>query len=339
MTHRMAKLDRLLALVHALVDQSEGMTLDEMAHHAGVNRRTAERMRDVIMMHFDLEPISEGRTKRWRIAGKLGRMFTRPTAEELAALQTEVTGYRSAGQDARADMLASLLNKVRGALDGQTRARTAPDFEALTQAQRIFIPSGPGIPVSPEVLAMSQHAIMAGMTLEFDYKAEGKETAEWRRVIPYGLVHGALSYLIGKLPGHDVPPAFYRLDRMENVRVGDKPGVIPADFDLDEWMSQSFGIWREDQHDIQLRIRPHAVDKARSWRFHRHQTVEMRADGSMIVLFRAGGLRELAEHLFSWAGDVDIVAPVALCDEIYRIANEMPYVGQLRTISRAAIRP
>ena len=325
MTHRMAKLDRLLALVHALVDQSEGMTLDEMAQHAGVKRRTAERMRDVIMMHFDLEPISEGRTKRWRIAGKLGRMFTRPTAEELAALQTEVTGYRSAGQDARADMLASLLNKVRGALDGPTRARTAPDFEALTQAQRIFIPAGPGIPVAPEVLAMSQHAIMAGMTLEFDYKAEGKEAAKWRRVIPYGLVHGSISYLIGKLPDIDMPPAFYRLDRMEKVRVGDKPGVIPGDFDLDEWMSHSFGIWREDQHDIQLRIRPHAIEKARGWRFHRNQTVEMQADGSMIVRFRAGGLRELAEHLFSWAGNVDVISPAELIYEISRICSELDH--------------
>jgi len=46
---------------------------------------------------------------------------------------------------------------------------------------------------------MSQHAIMAGMTIEFDYKAEGKDASEWRRIIPYGLVHGSLSYLIGKL--------------------------------------------------------------------------------------------------------------------------------------------
>ena len=48
-------------------------------------------------------------------------------------------------------------------------------------------------------LSMSQHAIMAGMTIEFDYKAEGKDASEWRRIIPYGLVHGSLSYLIGKL--------------------------------------------------------------------------------------------------------------------------------------------
>ena len=51
----MAKLDRLLALVHALAESPDGLTLDEMADHLGVNRRTAERMRDVIALHFDLE--------------------------------------------------------------------------------------------------------------------------------------------------------------------------------------------------------------------------------------------------------------------------------------------
>ncbi len=44
MTDRMAKLDRLLTLVHCLADSGEGLTLDEMAETLGVNRRTAERL-------------------------------------------------------------------------------------------------------------------------------------------------------------------------------------------------------------------------------------------------------------------------------------------------------
>ncbi|UNK79497.1 WYL domain-containing protein [Sphingopyxis granuli] len=313
MTDRMARLDRLLSLVHALVDRSEGMTLDDMAAHINVNRRTAERMRDIIMMHFDLEPIVEGRTKRWRIAGKLGRMFTRPNAEELAALQAEVVGYRAADQHARADILANLLNKIRGALDGPTRARTAPDFEALAQIQRIFIPAGPGIPVAPDILAAAQNAIMAGVMLEFDYQAEGKAVAEWRRVVPYGLVHGALSYLVGKQPDNDMPPAFYRLDRMRNAKVSDMLGAIPSDFELDKWMAKSFGIWREDEYDVVLRVKPSAVKRAQEWRFHPHQQMEQ--DGAELVIhFQAGGLRELAEHLFTWGGEIVIEEPLALRD-------------------------
>lgn len=323
MTHRMAKLDRLLSLVHALVDEPEGLTLDDMAQHVGVNRRTAERMRDVIMMHFDLEPISEGRTKRWRIAGKLGRMFTKPTPIELAALQAEVDGYRRTSQDAQADVLASLLHKIRGALDGATRTRTAPDVEALTKAQRIFIPAGPGIPISPETLSIAQQAIMAGMMLEFDYQAEGREEAEWRRVIPYGLVHGAISYLIGKLPEREAPPVFYRLDRMTGVKVSDRAGIIPADFDIDEWMSKSFGIWRGEEYEIELRVLPTAAELAKQWRFHPQQVLREEADGSLLITFRAGGLRELALHLCTWSGAIVPASPRELIDEINSVAESI----------------
>jgi predicted DNA-binding transcriptional regulator YafY len=320
MTHRMAKLDRLLSLVHAMVDEPEGLTLDEMAQHVGVNRRTAERMRDVIMMHFDLEPMSEGRTKRWRIAGKLGRMFTKPTPTELAALQAEVDGYRRSSQDAQADVLASLLHKIRGALDGPTRTRTAPDLEALTRAQRIFIPAGPGIPIAAETLAAVQQAIMAGMMLEFDYQAEGRGDAEWRRVVPYGLVHGSISYLIGKLPERDDPPVFYRLDRMAAVKVSDRQGTVPVDFDIDQWMSKSFGIWRGKEYEIELKALPEAAELAKQWRFHPQQSLNEEADGSLIITFKADGLRELAMHLCTWSGSILPVRPTELIDELQKIS-------------------
>jgi hypothetical protein len=51
MTERMAKLDRLLALINALSETTEGLTLDDMAARLIVNRRTAERMRDIFARH------------------------------------------------------------------------------------------------------------------------------------------------------------------------------------------------------------------------------------------------------------------------------------------------
>ena len=52
---RKAPLDRFLRLVLRLSETSEGLTLDEMAETLGQGRRSAERARDVILLHFDLE--------------------------------------------------------------------------------------------------------------------------------------------------------------------------------------------------------------------------------------------------------------------------------------------
>ncbi|WP_243444816.1 helix-turn-helix transcriptional regulator [Sphingosinicella humi] len=312
----MSKLDRLLKLVHALAEDAEGLTLDQMADRLEVNRRTAERMRNVIMMHFDLEPIVDGRIKRWRIVGRLGRMFTQPTAQELAAVQTEIDAQRKLGQHARADLLAGLLAKVRSAQDMQARTRIGPDLEALSRAQRTLISAGPGAPVPPETLEAVHTAISAGSTLEFDYRADGSKTAAWRRVIPYGVVHGPVSYLIGKIPRGSKPPVYYRLDRMENARPGNEPGVVPDDFDVDEFVHRSFGIYHDAEHDIVLRIKPAAAERARGWRFHPGQVRREDKDGSVVIEFRAGGLRELCDHLFCWGEHVEIIAPDVLREQM-----------------------
>ena len=312
MTDRMAKLDRLLALVHALADSMEGLTLDEMADRLGVTRRTAERMLDVIARHFDLEEQSDDRHKRFRIRDGLRRVFTRPDAAEVAALQAEVDARRAAGQTARATPLESLLGKVRGALDDRERRRLEPDLEALARLQRTYVPAGPATYVEPRTLACIQGAVLAGRCVEFDYATDDQPVAQWRRVIPYGLVHGALTYLIGKLPGRADPPVYYRLDRMTDVRASPRAGCAPEDFDLDAWLAESFGIWRDDDADIVLRVLPAGLAQARTWRFHPRQTLEERADGTVFIRFRAGGLRELADHLFTWGGAVVIEEPEAL---------------------------
>ena len=323
MSPRMAKLDRLLVLAHALAEHVEGMSLDEMAELLEVNRRTAERMRDVIATHFDLEAMQEGRSKRWRIAGRLGRMFTKPNAIELATLAEEIAALRGSGQNARADTLSGLLAKVQSALDLSARAQVAPDIEALNMAQRMFIPAGPGIPVPWEIFATIQQAIMVGTMVEFHYQADGKPAPEWRRATPYGLVHWPLSYLIGKVPGDFAQPLLFRLDRMSEVAGSDVLAERNTDFDLDEWMSRSFGIWQGEIYPVSLKILPHAADRARNWRFHRNQQVEELDDGSLWIRFRAGGLKELAQHLCVWAGDVVVETPIELRRECVTIAEAL----------------
>ena len=113
------------------------------------------------------------------------------------------------------------------------------------------------------------------------------------------------------MPDADKPPVMFRLDRMSEARAANRPGTPPDYWDLDAWLAQSFGIWREEDHDIVLRVRPCAVARARAWRFHPAQSVEEDGD-ELVVRFRTGGLREIAEHLFSWGGDVCIEGPPEL---------------------------
>lgn len=307
---RNAKLDRLLTLVKALGESAEGMTLDEMAEVIGANRRTAERLRDLILVHFDLEESVDDRQKRFRIPGALPSPFTQPNVAEIAALQSLAETARRAGS-AQAPLLESLAGKVQASLRREVKSRMAPDLEPLVRLQRHHVPAGPMIEHSPETVAQIQGAMMAGMCIEFDYLADGATEAKWRRVIPLGLIHGAATYLVGQIPGRDLEPVPYRLDRMTETRVSNQPGAPGDDWDLDAWMGESFGIWREQGHEIVLRVARESAERARRWRFHPQQVIEEDGD-ELVVRFRSGGLREIAEHLFTWGGEVRIEAPEEL---------------------------
>lgn len=314
MTDRMAKLDRLLALVHALSESTEGLTLDEMAETLGVNRRTAERMRDVIARHFDLEEVTEDRRKRFLIRDSLRRVYTRPTAAEVAALTAEADGRRGAGQTVRADQLASLLAKVRGAFDDREKRRIDPDLEALTRLQRTMVTAGPVATVPPETIAVVQAAILSGCCLEFSYAAVQQQEPRWRRVIPFGIVHGPLSYLVGKMPDRENDPVYYRLDRMIEPRLSEKLGCAPDDWDIDAWLADSFGVWRDEKQNVVLRVHASSASRAREWRFHRNQDTEELENGDLLIRFASGGMRELAEHLFTWGNELIIEQPNTLVE-------------------------
>jgi proteasome accessory factor B len=310
MTQRMSNLDRTLKLVHALTESIEGLTLDQMATLLGVNRRTVERMRNVILIHFDLDEISDGRIKHFRIKDSPGRAYTRPSSAEVAALQAIVEAGRKEGT-ANTDTLEKLLSKIKTAFDSAERRRLDNDLDLLTRLQRSRVTAGPAVIASPEDLTTIQSAILGSHCVDFNYQPDWADEPAWRRVVPYGLIHGPITYLLGKMPDRKDPPYTFRLDRMSDVRESGVLGYPPEDWDLDAWLAESFGIWREEGHDIVLRVLPHGVERAREWRFHPRQQIEEEGE-DLLIRFHSGGLLELANHLFQWAGDLVIEGPDAL---------------------------
>lgn len=75
----MAKTRRVLRLVHLLSDTGDGLTLDEIADELEVNRRTGERLREVVDGAFGQEIIQDDRRKRFRIPVACAAPLSAPT--------------------------------------------------------------------------------------------------------------------------------------------------------------------------------------------------------------------------------------------------------------------
>lgn len=301
----------VIEMARRMAASAEGVTLDEISREAGVGRRSAERLRDAVLALFpQTEEVSDPPNKRWRIRGGLSAFEQAPTTEELVELSKAAQGLRATGEPGRAAALEGLERKLKSAMRSTTLNRLAPDLEALVRAETIAVQAGPRPSADEAVLTEIRQAILAGQPLGFIYSRPGAE-ARRRSAAPCGVMFGRANYLVAADRESGRIQTF-RLDRMSAVKAEAGVASPPADFDLQVFASQSFGIYQDEIEDVVLKVTPGGAAEARAWRWHPTQTVEEQDDGGVVVRFRASGMRELAWHLFSWGDQVAIVAPARL---------------------------
>lgn len=302
----------LLDLGRALAASAEGLTLDEMAAVAGVDRRTAERMRDRLWDLFPaMEAVPDPPTKRFRIPSGLDGFMQAPTTDELAALGAAADALSALGSPLRAAALRALETKVLAALRAPARRKIAPDLEALLQAEAIAVQAGPRPFESEEVLDAVRDGIKAGLAVSFSYMG-GSSPGRRREVVPYGLLFGRSNYLVAAETEAGATARNWRLDRIAEIALTDTVASRPEGFSLQGYADQSFGIYQDDTEDVVLDFTPAAAEGALRWRFHVDQTATLQGDGTVRVTFRSSGMRELAWHLFTWGAEVTVVQPPRL---------------------------
>lgn len=312
---RFEKADKLLRLAMELQARRQGMTVEDVRAHFGVSRSTALRMRGALEGVFPVEeaPALEDRRKRWRIApGTLDRLAG-CTADELADLEMAIGLLRRENRKEEADRLAGLGTKLKAVMKPDQARKVEPDLEALLEAEGLAMRAGPRPKISHEVVEALREAMKACRQAEIRYRRPNRASANWRRVHPYGFLHGHRHYLVA----YHVHPkankiALFRLPNIDEVRLLEAPFVRNGSFSLKEFAERSFGVYQEEPVNVKWRFTPEAAAAAEEFLFHPSQKMKKRPDGSLDVKFRAGGLLEMAWHLYCWGDQVKVLAPDAL---------------------------
>lgn len=301
---------RLFRLALQLAGTRTGLTLDEMARHLDVSRRTAERLRDSLLELFPtLEAWEDDdRIKRWRMPGGALAGISEPRSDTVAAVEISARECATRGETDRATLLCEAAAILRTLMRPGALAKAEPDIEALMQAEGIAMRPGPRPVIAPGVLANIRRAILGMQLIVVRYTPGGADEPATRILCPYGILNGGRGWLVAHV--ENLPDMrLWRLDRIASVDLLDRNFDRREDFSLAQYAAQSFGVFQEEPHDIVLRFSPDAVEDAAGWMFHPTQTMERQGDGSLIVRFRAGGAKEICWHLFTWGEAVQIVSP------------------------------
>jgi predicted DNA-binding transcriptional regulator YafY len=304
-------------LVLALQSSRVGLTLADIRDKFSISERTAQRLKNAaarVMGTELMEVTGEDRKSRWRLPLKSVAGLAQVTASDIVDIQAAAKLLRREGQRKRADALEQIATKLGGTVDDSTARRLDPDIEALLEAEGLAMRPGPRPVIKPETIEEIRKAVLACRKVYFKYRSRRTNKRTGRAVEPYGFLFGSRHYLVARVPDAEPPFRIFSLTDIEHVTQQNESFERDPAFRLDDFAASAFGVFQETPVDVVWRFKPRAAPFAQEWVFHPSQKMEQEKDGSLLVRFRAGGLKEMAWHVYTWGGDLEVIEPPQLAE-------------------------
>ena len=134
---------------------------------------------------------------------------------------------------------------------------------------------------------------------------------------PYGLVyhHGSL-YLVGWAEDHE-QVRHWKVDRMEDAEVTNVTFPLPEDFDLQEHLANSFGIFQGDgEVHVKIHFSAEVARYVQESHWHASESFTPQADGGLIVEFDLDGTEEIKRWILGFGRHAVVLEPEGLREEM-----------------------
>lgn len=308
------KIHDLLDLAIWMQSDREGVSLNEIAEKYGVSRRTAERMRDMILIQFPQteENIGENNQKRWYIPQGTLKDLINFSAEELSVLETAKELFVNKQMTDKRDILAKVIEKVRASIKSDVMRKIDPDAEALLEAEGFICRPGPKLNIDEAIITAIRQAILECKQIRIKYYNQSSRKVSINTLNPYGFLYGERNHY---LVAHHADGYFgnevhnFILSNVKEVKILDNPIVNLPNFCLQKYAEESFGAFHEPPFEVEWLFDKEAAEDAAQYIFHPKQTMIKNPDGTLTVKFKAGGRLEMDWHLYTWGEHVKVIKP------------------------------
>jgi predicted DNA-binding transcriptional regulator YafY len=300
---RYTKLQNILKLITTMQARSYGITLNDIQKEAEVSRRTAERLRDVLLSELPIDELENfhGKEKHWgfRRSGYLKEIisFSKEEIAELENIKNAIT------VDNQKETLTEIITKIK-ALSGKNVAQIEDAIEILLKTEGVAVSQNPNYKIDVKSLELIRQSIKENRRIKCKYDGRDKILS------PYGIVYGENVFLIA-VEGDWENPYVYRLHRISDIELTCEK-FDKGDFDIKKYANRSFGVYQNEEIKVELLFSPAVAEDVLNFNFHPTQKVRQNDDGTVTVKFRASGDLQILWHVFKWGEDVKIISPNSL---------------------------
>jgi predicted DNA-binding transcriptional regulator YafY len=138
-------------------------------------------------------------------------------------------------------------------------------------------------------------------------------------IYPYGLAyHRGSLYLVGRNPRRE-QVCHWKVDRIEKAEIEDFRFQRPEDFDLDQHLAGSFGIYHGDGDAsicVRVRFSPAVARYVGESQWHASQRLTMERDAGLLAEFHLDETEEIKRWIMSFGQQAVVLEPAKLRQEI-----------------------
>lgn len=304
---------RLLDIIARIGSRPKVWTRRALAHAFEISERRIQQDLEILVHRLNL-PLAHSRT---------GYYFTRPRAlpavafafgEAVALLLASSVARSTAGVDSVE--LTAALARLKSAFPTEFR----PLLDALDSR-------GPVVKGDEHrrlTLELLQEAVATRTVVRMSYATASRDDAESERLVdPYALVPYVRSF---HLVGHCHTRGelrIFKVDRIRELRLTGERFEMPGDFDLDEYLGESWGLMRgvgREPESVRIRFSPRAGRRVSEERWHPAQRAEWQRDGSLVFSLRVGITPAFVHWVLYYGSEAEVLEPAWLAEELRREA-------------------
>ena len=336
---RYERILNIIDLIMLMQSKTVGVSLQEIQEHYSVSRRTAQRMKDIIISLYPqvVELQTNSKIKRWGFKGKPVNLFNF-NSDDIADLENIKELCKINNLSDKLPVLNKVIESIKSA-NNPNLTTLENDVEALMECEGYAIRQGANFSVDEQILSAIRNAIKSMKKLEFSYQAKDyydineKNLAGYRIqkglkpkktivVEPLGILYGERHYLVAK---NDGKIKQYLLHRISNIKILDEYFTPDSNFDFREWANASFGIFHDKPVKVKLKFKKEIADDVMKYNFHPTQQIKQQKNGAVIVTFTSSGTKSILWNIFKWGTNVEIVEPESIKQEYIKMLQTIIY--------------
>ena len=302
---RLNKANEIIELAILMQNSYCGLTLDDIAHEFECSRRSAERMKAVLVEKFGnkIEEVNneKDKKKRWRFKKGTMNWLINFTSSDFANLELCKKSLKSPAKQKEMD---ELIEKIK-ALNPQNVSNV--DVEELLLGQAFTVRQGFRESINLDTIRLINDSILTQKQIR------GKYYDKYVTLNPYGIIYSDKAYLIAH-NGWAKEVWTYRLSKLTDVELTDTYFEKDENFNLQEFANRAFGIYQGEIYDVELLFNSDSAKDASEYNFHPTQKGKWNDDGSYTLTFKASGEWEIITEILKWRSSVKILSPQSLKD-------------------------